>query len=446
MKLILFKDKKVFLLFIQLTLISFSIGVARLLFPFQLVHLGGGESLVSLTSVLYAIGQILGIIFLSKISERRNSEFVVSTFLWILSLITLSIPFLPIFIMGRFFEGLGYGLLIVGILNFVDRKYENNKGEVVGTVFGSIFFGGAIGQGLAGFLEQNIREFFQYTLFSAFQLLIFAGIIISFISLLIAFMNYDQEEKFKLFKLEKIAVPHMHLKNIKIMMGFAPFTLLFLIYAFYDFSHGIYTPNLALVLASNSITTTQISFIYFTGDAVLGLSQIITGRLVDKLGSWIPIFLSLLIKGFAVIFYSQFYLWTMVLILFIIVGIGESLIEPARNIAILEIENRFDEGLLESYSEHSHKHLNIYFSKGQGFTFGAHTHMHEHKPDRESIISWLQLTSIISYGLGGFVGSIILTLGGDSEFLIYLGAIILLFSSLIALLGRLVKRRDNTRD
>jgi MFS family permease len=437
MNLILLRDRKVFLLFIQLALISFGLGMARLLLPFQIVNLGGEEYLVSVTSVLYSIGQILGIIFLSKLSERRKSEFVVTTLLWILSLLILTIPFLPIFVIGRFFEGLGYGLLLVGILNFADRNYQDGKGEVVGTVFGSIFLGGAIGQGLAGFLEEKIGTLFQSTIFSAFQMLMFVGITLSFVSLLISFMNYEQEKKFKIFKMERIELPHLHLKNIKTILGFAPFTFLFLIYAFYDFSHGIYTPNLALVLASNNLTKTQISILYFTGDAILGLSQIVTGRLVDKLGSWILIFLSLAIKGLAVFFYDLFYLWTLVLVLFIVVGIGESLIEPARNIAILEIENRFDVGLLDSYSEHSHRHLNISFSKGQGFTFGAHTHMHEHIPDRESIISWLQLTSIISYGSGGFIGSIILTFGGSAELLIYIGAIILLFGSIISLFGRL---------
>jgi MFS family permease len=437
MKLILLKDKKVSLLFIQLTLISFGLGMARLLLPFQIINLGGEENVVSVTSVLYSIGQISGIIFLSNVCERRKSEFVVATLLWMSSLLTLSIPILPIFVIGRFFEGLGYGLLLVGILNFADRNYESSKGEVVGTIFGSIFFGGAIGQGLAGYLEDYIGNLFQYTIFSTFQILMFGGIMISFVSLLISFMNYEQDKKYKLFKLEKITVPHIHWENIKTILRFAPFTLLFLVYTFYDFSHGIYTPNLALVLASNNLTKTQISIIYFTGDTVLGLSQIITGRLVDKLGSWIPIFLSLAIKGVAVLLYDLLYLWILVLVLFIVVGIGESLIEPARNIAIFEIETRFDVGLLESYSEHSHRHLNISFSKGQGFTFGAHSHMHEHIPDRESIISWLQLTSIISYGSGGFIGSIILTFGGTAELLIYIGAIILLFGSIISLFGRL---------
>ncbi|MFX0008571.1 MAG: hypothetical protein ACFFAV_17810 [Candidatus Hermodarchaeota archaeon] len=61
MKLVLFKEKKVFLSFLQLLLISFCLGVARLLLPFQIIDLGGGDNLVSLTSVIYAAGQILGI-------------------------------------------------------------------------------------------------------------------------------------------------------------------------------------------------------------------------------------------------------------------------------------------------------------------------------------------------------------------------------------------------
>ena len=142
-------------------------------------------------------------------------------------------------------------------------------------------------------------------------------------------------------------------------------------------------------------------------------------------------------------------LWILLLLLFIVAEVGESLLEPARNVAILEIESQFDEGLLSKYSEHSHKHLNLSFSKEEGFALGAHSHMLNHKPDRESIISWLQLTSIISFGLGGVVGSTFLTLGGTAEFLIYIGAIILFLiyigaivlfiASVIAIIGKLVR-------
>ncbi|MEJ2278172.1 MAG: MFS transporter, partial [Candidatus Lokiarchaeota archaeon] len=105
--------------------------------------MGGGENLVSLTSAMYAAGQILGIGVFSKLCEKRKSEFIISTFLWILSLIIMSIPFLPILLIARFFEGLGFGLVIVGILNFADQNYEENKGEVVGVISGSIFVGTA---------------------------------------------------------------------------------------------------------------------------------------------------------------------------------------------------------------------------------------------------------------------------------------------------------------
>ncbi|MEJ2278174.1 MAG: MFS transporter [Candidatus Lokiarchaeota archaeon] len=442
MKVVLFEEKKVFLSFIQLLLISFCLGVARLLLPFQIIDLGGGENLVSLTSAMYAAGQILGIGVFSKLCEKRNSEFIVTTFLWILSLIIMSIPFLPILLTARFFEGLGFGLVIVGILNFADRNYEKNKGEVVGVISGSIFVGTAFGQGLAGFLEELIMPFTQIPYFSAFQALTLMGILVSIAPLIIAFANYNQKNKLKLFKFDKIELPHVHMKNIIKIFKFLPFTLLFLIYALYDFSHGIYTSNLALVLASHSITKPQISLIFFTGEAVFGLSQIFTGRLVDKFGSWTPIFISLLLKGFGVFGYNQFFWWFAVLLLFAIVGMGESLMEPARNVAILQIESQLKLGIFGNNSSHKHKHLNVSMIRGQGFTFEWHSHIHEHKPNKQSIIIWLQLTGIIAFGLGGITGSSILTLGGTIEFLIYVGAIILLITSFIAILGRIFEKKS----
>ncbi|MFW9972678.1 MAG: MFS transporter [Candidatus Odinarchaeota archaeon] len=441
MKLILFEEKKVFLSFLQLLLISFCLGVARLLLPFQIIDLGGEGNLVSLTSVMYAVGQILGIGILSKLCEKRRSEFIVTTLLWILSLIIMSIPFLPILLTARFFEGLGYGLLLVGILNFADNNYEQNKGEVVGAVFGSIFVGTAFGQGLAGFLKELVMPFTQQLYFSAFQALTLMGILISIVPLVIAFANYDQKIKLILFKFDKIEVPHIHVKNVKKIFKFAPFMLLFLIYALYDFSHGIYTPNLALVLASHDITIFQISLIYFIGDIVFGLSQIFTGRLVDKFGSWTPIFISLVVKGFGVFGYNQFYWWFAVLLLFVLVGVGESLMEPARNVAILQIESQLKIGFFENDLSHKHKHLNISVSRGQGYVFGRHSHVHEHKLDKLSIITWLQLTGIVAFGVGGIAGSSILTFGGTSEFLIYVGATILLIASVIAMLEKIFEKK-----
>ncbi|MHA1304087.1 MAG: hypothetical protein ACTSPI_10340 [Candidatus Heimdallarchaeaceae archaeon] len=183
----------------------------------------------------------------------------------------------------------------------------------------------------------------------------------------------------------------------------------------------------------------HISLIYFTGDAILGLAQIFTGKLVDKMGSWIPMALSMVIKGVGVFGYNLVYVWVGLLVLFAIVGVGESLMEPARNIAVLEMENYFDTELSDNKFQHEHKHVNISISRGQGFTFGVHSHVHEHKPSKESMIMGLQLTGITFFGLGGLVGSAILGVGGTTELLIYIGAGVLLFASMIALGEKLVK-------
>lgn len=113
--------------------------------------------------------------------------------------------------------------------------------------------------------------------------------------------------------------------------------------------------------------------------------------------------------------------------------------EPARNIAVLKMENYFDEDLSNTKIHHKHRHLNVSFGRGQGFNFGVHSHVHEHKPSKESMIMGLQVVGILSFGMGGIVGSAILGLGGTAELLIYIGASVLIFTSLIALAGKLFK-------
>lgn len=409
-----------------------------MLFPFQVVALGGSEAIVSITSVLYAAGQVIGLIFLARICGRSESAFFIVMLMWFSSLISMFLPFLVTVIIARFFEGLGYGLLIIAILNFSDTFFKNNKGEAVGTLFGSIFFGGAIGQGLAGLFEETIFGERAFWIFSPFQLVLLIGIFLAIVSVILAFISH-RSTRAKMFEVDSMAIPHFHLENLKGLFKFLPFVLLLIIYTLYDFSHGIYTPNLPLVLSSHGISKIQISLIFFTGDAIWGLAQIFTGKLVDKMGSWIPMALSMVIKGSGVIGYNLVYPWVGVLFLFAIVGIGESLMEPARNIAILEMENYFDTELSDDKVHHEHRHLNISMSRGQGFSFGIHSHVHEHKPSKESMIMGLQLAGILSFGLGGIVGSAILGFGGNAELLIYIGAAVLIFASFFAIVEKIYK-------
>ncbi|MCG3216992.1 MAG: MFS transporter, partial [Candidatus Heimdallarchaeota archaeon] len=390
MRILLFEDKSLFIHFSQILLASFGIGLARLLLPFQIIALGGSEAIVSTTSVLYAIGQVIGLLFLSRICGKSESAFFVVMVMWFSSLMTMVLPFLVAVTLARFFEGLGYGLLIIAILNYSNTYFKENKGEVVGTLLGSVFFGGAVGQGLAGVFEETIFAERTFWVFSPFQVVLLIGIFLALISVIITLV-IQRKTKSKIFEVDQITLPHFHLDNLKGMFKFLPFVFLLIIYALYDFSHGIYTPNLPLVLASHGISKLQISLIYFSGDAVWGLSQILTGKLVDKLGSWIPMAISMVVKGGGVIGYSLVYPWVGVLFLFVIVGVGESLMEPARNIAVLEMENYFDTKLTESKVKHEHRHLNIAMSRGQGFAFGVHSHVHEHKPSKESMIMGLQV-------------------------------------------------------
>ncbi|MHA1223490.1 MAG: MFS transporter [Candidatus Heimdallarchaeaceae archaeon] len=441
MKILLFKNKQLSFHFLQILLSAFGIGLARLLLPFRIIELGGGESLVSFSSVLYAIGQIVGILMLGKLSGKRKASFFVVMLMWFMTMAIMIFPFLFTVVIARFFEGLGYGLLVIAILNYAESIFQENKGEVVGTLFGSIFLGGAIGQGLAGFFEEQLFGSIINWIFSPFQIVLFIGLCLTLLSLLISIFQLKTSKEKKLFDIDRVSLPHFHFKNLKSLFKYTPFLFLLIIYALYDFAHGIYTPNLPLVLSNHNISKIHISLIFFTGDAVWGVSQIFTGKLVDKLGSWIPMALSMVIKGLGVAGYNLIYVWGGVLCLFIIVGIGESLMEPARNIAILDIENYFDSKLSKSKVMHKHKHLNVSISRGQGFTFGIHSHLHEHKPSKESMIMGLQLAGIFSFGLGGVVGSTMLKMGSTAEFLIYIGAAVLVISSVIGIFGNIINNR-----
>ena len=437
MPVLLFRDKSLFYHFSLILLASIGIGLARLLLPFQVVAVGGNLAIVSITSVMFSVGQVVGLLFLSRICGRSESSFFIVMLMWFSSLSVMLIPFLVPVTIARFFEGLGTGLLIIAILNYADTNYQENKGEAVGTLFGSIFFGGAIGQGLAGFFEESFANL-TFWVFTPFHIVLLAGISLTLISVILAF-NVLRKSGVKVFEIDQIGVSHFHFENIKMLFKFLPFVLLLLIYAFYDFSHGIYTPNLPIVLYSHGISKIQVSIIFFVGDAVWGLAQIFTGKLVDKMGSWFPMALSMVIKGIGVVFYNIVYPWIGVIFLFAVVGLGESLMEPARNIAVLTMENYFDEELSNNKIHHEHSHLNISFGRSHGFKFGVHSHVHEHKPSKESMIMGLQVVGILSFGLGGLVGSAILGLGGSAETLIYIGAGVLIFTAFIALAEKLFK-------
>lgn len=430
--------------FILILLGSIGIGLARLLLPFQVVSLGGTEAIVSVTSILYAVGQIGGLIILARFCSRSESAFFVVMLMWFSSLVVMVFPFLVFVTIARLFEGLGYGLLVIAILNYADTYYEENKGEAVGTLFGSIFFGGAIGQGFAGFFEESIFGETTFWIFTPFQIVLLVSISLALIAVILSFIVHRRSES-KVFKIDQIALPHFHFENLKKLFKFLPFVLLLIIYALYDFSHGIYTPNLPLVLSSKGVTKIQISIIFFAGDACWGLAQIFTGKLVDKIGSWVPMALSMLIKGTGVVGYNLVSPWIGVLVLFAVVGVGESLMEPARNVAVLEMENYFDSEISENKIQHKHRHLNISISRGQGFTFGVHSHVHEHKPSKESMIMGLQLIGILSFGLGSTVGSAILSLGGTAELLIFIGAGVLIFTAWIALAEKLYKYSNRVK-
>ena len=274
MNVLLFRNKHLFFHFVQILFSAFGIGLARLLLPFRIIELGGGESLVSLSSVLYAVGQILGLVILARISGKKEASFFLVMLMWFTSLAVMILPVLFAVVFARFFEGLGYGLLVIAILNYAESYFKENKGESVGTLFGSIFLGGAIGQGLAGFFEEKLFGSVKDWILFPFQIVLIVGICLTLFSLLIAIIQLRKSENKKIFDVDRIALPHFHFENLKKLFKYTPFLFLLLIYAFYDFAHGIYTPNLPIVLSNHNISKIHISLIFFTGDAVWGISQI----------------------------------------------------------------------------------------------------------------------------------------------------------------------------
>jgi MFS family permease len=198
------------------------------------------------------------------------------------------------------------------------------------------------------------------------------------------------------------------------------------------------------MFTNHGFTEAATGVIFFLGDAVWGISQIFTGRLADRFGNWLPIILSIIIKGVGVILYpiapGIYVLGTA----FIIVGIAEALMEPARNSEVLTIEDRLTIEEKYAATEHKHKHINFSYARGRGMELGIHAHYHNHEINKEMILGIFQTAGIISFGLGGSLGSLLISQSVSLEIITYIGAGIILFNIIFGAIGLSLARKRKT--
>ncbi|MHA1366799.1 MAG: MFS transporter [Candidatus Heimdallarchaeota archaeon] len=380
---LLFQNRQIAVSYLAILLSSIGLGIGRFLYPLRFLELGGNEALVSLATAAFSIGQLFGIFVLSKLLDKTGFEFLVGILSWILAIALPVIPWYPIMFFSKFFEGLGFGVLTIAVLTLCSAEAKECISEGIG---GAVFLGTALGQGIGGLMKTYLFEAWNFSgRFSALQMSFLFAIVISFIPLIISLFQSIKVRKV-LERKDKVSLSHFHFKDLKKLFLIPSFIFLLILYALYDLSHGLYTPNLLIMFTNHGFTEAATGVIFFLGDAIWGISQIFTGKLADKFGNWLPIILSIILKGVGVIFYPLAPGIYVLGAAFIIVGIAEALMEPARNSEVLTIEDRLKIDDKFATTEHKHKHINFSYIRGRGMELGLHAHLHEHEVDKEIII------------------------------------------------------------
>ncbi|MFX1284504.1 MAG: MFS transporter [Promethearchaeota archaeon] len=427
-------DKNIQKYFLLLFGISLSLGCFRFLFPFQVINIGGDVSLISIASTLFSIGQIISFMVLCKIIISNTHRFLLgglSVLLITGSMTILSDPYILTLI--RIFDGLGYGFIFLGIIALASN-FEKREGEVLGNLFAAVLSGLALGQGVAGIFWAILLEY-QIPADQSIQIVSGLMFIITFILIIILNLIRVRENQSKSKSLNGWKWQHFHIKQgIRTLLMGPSILLVILIYIIYDFAHGIYTPNLSILLnQQGGISEVGISLGYLVGDITWGISQIFTGRLVDKVGSSLPLIFSLLAKGIVVFFYPEISIILYLFLILFLAGLAEGFLEPARNKAVLEIE------VTQGYS-HSHKHLDLGFSGSASIVIGIHDHPHEHNMQQETIISTLQTIGIMSFGIGSFFGSLLLINGQSLSFVTNIGGFCLIGASFLSIIFVILRK------
>ncbi|NHJ40382.1 MAG: MFS transporter [Asgard group archaeon] len=440
-KILLFRNKQIAISYLAILFSSIGLGIGRFLYPLRFLELGGNEALVSLATAVFSIGQLFGIFILSKLLNKTGFEFLVGISSWILAIALPVIPWYPIMFFSKFFEGLGYGVLTVAVLTLCSAEANGCISEGIGTLLGAVFLGTALGQGIGGLMKTYLFEAWNFSgRFTALQMSFLFAIVISFIPL---FISLFQSVKIRrvLERKDKIALNHFHFKDLKKLFLIPSFIFMLILYSLYDLSHGLYTPNLIVMFTNHGFTEASTGIIFFLGDAIWGISQIFTGKLADKFGNWLPIILSIIIKSVGVILYPIAPGFYVLGAAFIIVGVAEALMEPARNSEVLTIEDRLKTDEKFDVVEHTHKHINVSYVRGRGMEFGIHAHYHNHGYSKEMILGIFQTAGIISFGLGGSLGSLLISQSVSLEIITYIGAGLILFNLIFGFVGFSLTRK-----
>ncbi|MBE0526194.1 MAG: MFS transporter, partial [Candidatus Thorarchaeota archaeon] len=297
------RDPTVRRLFFGIFVIGFGAGALRFLFPFQILNLGGTESLVSLGGTFSAIGQVLGLLVLSRLFRSKRSSMLVSGLLLaVFTLATALVQDSVVLTLTRLFEGAGAGLLTLLIIR-VSCEFESCRGETVGTLLSALFLGSAIGQGIAGIAVENMSQLLSLSQLATIQ---FFGLILSvpFLAVLRLILPSIEEQPLSGKNEDHKEHKHFHFGSFIRVLLTKKVLLLAIIYFLYDFSHGFYTPILSILINNNGVPIDQIGLGYLTGDIVWGAMQLYAGRVVDRIGHLWPLILSLVAKGIIVFFYA----------------------------------------------------------------------------------------------------------------------------------------------
>ncbi|MHA1121861.1 MAG: MFS transporter [Candidatus Heimdallarchaeota archaeon] len=439
--LLLFQNRQIAVSYLAILFSAIGLGIARFLYPLRFIELGGNEALVALATAVFSIGQLLGIFVLSKLLDKTGFEFLIGISSWALAIALPIIPWYPIMFFSKFFEGLGFGVLTIAVLTLCSAEAKDRISEGIGTLLGAVFLGTALGQGIGGLLDTYLFKVWNFSgRFTALQMSFLFAIVISFIPIFISFYQSIKARKV-LERKDMIEVSHFHFKDLKKLFLIPSFIFMLILYCLYDLSHGLYTPNLLVMFTNNGFTVAATGIIFFLGDAVWGISQIFTGKLADRFGNWLPIILSIIIKGVGVIMYPLApWIYTLGAA-FIIVGVAEALMEPARNSEVLSIEDRLKTDKKFDATEHEHKHINVSYARGRGMEFGIHAHFHDHEVNKEMILGIFQTAGIISFGLGGSLGSLLISQSVSLEIITYIGAGIILFNIIFGTIGLSLARK-----
>jgi MFS family permease len=399
-------------------------GLLRFLFPFQILDLGGSEALISWGSAFSSMGQIVGLLGVSRlVRERRSTLLAAGGLLSLFALIVGITPDGTVLAVARITEGMGSGLLLILIIR-VSTEFGPSRGESVGTLLAAMFLGSAIGQGLAGW---TVEYLVLLIVASQVRVIMLVGAAMSVLSAAVLVISVARGVG---GVAEHTALPkhthgHTHLGAVAKIVSSRRVLLLACVYLIYDFSHGIYTPGLSILFEGNGIPMEQIGLGYLVGDIVWGIVQVYAGRYVDRVGHLGPLLMSLIVKGATVILYPGASSFPLLTSLLIVAGVSEGFLEPSRNDAAMSFA-----GTTELVHDHPHHYLAR--AQGLSFSLASHRHEHVHTTGSNEIVSFLQTIGIAGFAMGSTAGAWLLLQGFFLADLVIVGGVLLVCTGLLS--------------